>query len=144
MKNTLRLGLVLATVLTVSCTHKPDDVAALQGTWTPDKAEVSGQPLPDSLLQTVSLKITHNAYETLVAGETDKGTFTVDPTTTPKSMIVTGTDGPNRGKIYPAIYELDGDTVRICYDLGGTKRPAEFKSEAGTQLYLVTYHRKKA
>jgi uncharacterized protein (TIGR03067 family) len=57
-------------------------------------------------------------------------------------MTITGTEGPNYGKTFPAIYELKGDTLRICYDLSGTKRPTEFKSVAGTRLYLVTYHRK--
>jgi uncharacterized protein (TIGR03067 family) len=67
----------------------------------------------------------------------------VDSTTKPGSMSVTGTEGPNRGKTFPAIYELTGDTLRICYDLSGAKRPAEFKTVTGTQLYLVTYHRRK-
>jgi len=66
-----------------------------------------------------------------------------DSATQPKGMSVTGTEGPNSGKTFPAIYELKGDTLRICYDLSGAKRPTEFKSVAGTKLYLVTYVRKK-
>ena len=37
----------------------------------------------------------------------------------------------------------NGDTLRICYDLSGKSRPAEFKTEKGTQLFLVTYKREK-
>ncbi len=44
---------------------------------------------------------------------------------------------------FPCIYELEGDTLRVCYDLSGKKRPGEFKTAEGTQLYLVTYTRKK-
>ncbi|MGO8677029.1 MAG: hypothetical protein ACLQVX_14295 [Limisphaerales bacterium] len=33
---------------------------------------------------------------------------------------------------------LEGGTLRVCYDLSGKQRPSEFKSPAGTQLYLVT------
>ena len=73
----------------------------------------------------------------------DKGTYTLDTTTKPKSITITGTEGPNNGKTYPAIYELKGDTLRICYDLSGAKRPTEFKSIAGTRLYLVDYNRKR-
>jgi uncharacterized protein (TIGR03067 family) len=58
-------------------------------------------------------------------------------------MTITGTGGPNVGKTFPAIYEIKGDTLRICYDLSGAQRPTEFKSVAGTKLYLVTYTRKK-
>ena len=43
-------------------------------------------------------------------------------------MTITGTEGPNHGRTFPAIYELKGDTLRICYDLSGAKRPTEFKS----------------
>ena len=44
----------------------------------------------------------------------------------------------NRG-----ILRMLGNTFRICYDLSGAKRPTEFKTTAGTKLYLVTYNRKK-
>ncbi|HXR07390.1 MAG TPA: TIGR03067 domain-containing protein, partial [Candidatus Acidoferrum sp.] len=73
----------------------------------------------------------------------DRGTYTLDSTSTLKSLTITGTEGPNRGKTFPAVFELNGDTLRICYDLSGAKRPTEFKSVAGTQLFLVTYIRNK-
>ena len=72
----------------------------------------------------------------------DKGTYTLDSANKPKGMTVNGTEGPNKGKSFPAIYEFSGDTLRICYDLSGTKCPTEFKSTAGTKLYVVTYNRK--
>ena len=63
--------------------------------------------------------------------------------TKPKGMTVNGVIGPNAGRNFPCIYEIQGDTLRICYDLSGARRPTEFKTEAGTKLYLVTYNRKK-
>ena len=97
----------------------------------------------EAILKSISLKLANGRYEVSVAGNPDKGTYTLDSISKPKGMTITGTEGPNQGKTYPAIYELKGDTLRICYDLSGAKRPAEFKSIAGTQLYLVTYIRKK-
>ena len=58
-------------------------------------------------------------------------------------MDITGTDGPNKGETILAIYERDGDALRVCYDLSGKSRPTEFKTKAGTQLFLVTYKREK-
>jgi uncharacterized protein (TIGR03067 family) len=118
------------------------DAKAIQGDWKPVKAELAGQPMPDEVLKTISLKIGDGTYEVHVGSMPDKGTVAVDSSTTPKSMTITGTEGPNKGKTFPCIYELKGDTLRICYDLSGTKRPTEFKSLAATQLYLVTYARK--
>ena len=56
-------------------------------------------------------------------------------------MTVNGIEGPNKGKSFPAICELSGDTLRICYDLSGTNRRTEFNSNAGTKLYVVTDQR---
>ena len=99
--------------------------------------------MTDAVLKSISLKLDNGKYEVSVGGEPDKGTYTLDATTKPKRMAITGTAGPNSGKTFPAIYELKGDTLRICYDLSGAKRPTEFKSIAGTRLFLVTYNRNK-
>jgi uncharacterized protein (TIGR03067 family) len=124
--------------------HKaPDDQKTLQGDWIAVKAELAGKPMPDAVLKTISLELLKNEYEVLVAGKPDKGTWTIDPATKPKSMKITGVKGPNAGKTFPAIYELGADTLRICYDLSGKKLPTEFKTKADTKLYLVTYQRKK-
>lgn len=120
-----------------------DDAKAVQGNWNPTHAELAGQPMADAVLKIISLKLDNGNYEVFVGGAPDRGTYTLDSATKPKSMTITGTDGPNRGKTFPAIYELNGDTLRICYDLAGAKRPTEFKSIAGTRLYLVSYNRKR-
>jgi len=73
----------------------------------------------------------------------DRGTVELELTANPKGMSIHGIEGPNKGKTFPAIYEVDGDTLRICYDLSGQKRPTQFKTQPGTQLYLVTYQRAK-
>jgi len=118
------------------------DAKLVQGNWKPVKAELGGQPMADEVLKTISLKIGEGTYEVHVGNSPDKGTVAVDSSTSPKSMTITGTEGPNKGKTFPCIYELKGDTLRICYDLSGVKRPTEFKTKARTKLYLVTYTRK--
>ncbi len=143
MKHILYIGLTVAASLTAFAADPPDDAKALQGSWTPTKADLGGQPMTEAVLKSISLKLGNGKYEVSVGGQRDKGTYTLDSTSKPKSMTITGTEGPNHGRIFPAIYELKGDTLRICYDLSGAKRPTEFKSIAGTQLYLVTYSRKK-
>jgi len=99
--------------------------------------------MAEAVLKIISLRLDDGKYEVFVGDRPDKGTYTLDSTSKPKGMTITGTEGPNQGKTFPAIYELKGDTLRICYDLSGAKRPTEFKSVVGTKLYLVTYNRKK-
>ena len=143
MKHIFCISLTVAASLITFAADSSDDAKAVQGNWKPAKAELAGQPLADAVLKTISLKLDNGKYEVFVGEHPDRGTYTLDSTTKPKSMSVTGTEGPNNGKTFPAIYELQRDTLRICYDLSGTKRPTEFKSIAGTKLYLVTYTRKK-
>jgi uncharacterized protein (TIGR03067 family) len=142
MRNILQIGLAVAVTMIACATDSLDDPKAIQGKWIPTQAELAGQPMPDDVLKAISLKLENGKYEVFVGEHPDRGTYTIDAGTKPKSMSVTGTEGPNQGKTFPAIYELDGDTLRICYDLSGASRPTEFKSVAGTKLYLVTYKRK--
>jgi uncharacterized protein (TIGR03067 family) len=97
------------------------------------------------VLKTITLKLNKGDYEVTVTGEaeSDTGTWTLDAAARPKGMKIAGLKGPNAGKTFPAIYDLKGDTLCICYDLSGANRPAEFKTSAGTKLFLVTYNRKK-
>ena len=115
----------------------------LNGTWKPVEAELGGVKLPDAVLAPLRLELAKGTYVLKGAESPDSGTVTVDPSKKPATMDVTGTDGPNKGKTFPCIYELSGDTLRICYDLSGKSRPKEFKTEKGTKLYLVTYKREK-
>ena len=73
----------------------------------------------------------------------DEGTLKPNPGVRPEAMDITGTAGPVRGRTIPAIYERDGDTLRLCHDLSGKSRPKEFRTAEGTQLFLVTYRREE-
>ena len=41
------------------------------------------------------------------------------------------------------IYELKGDTLRICGAGQGGERPKEFKSDEGSDAMLLTFRREK-
>lgn len=119
---------------------KADDKAA-QGTWELTEAELGGMKLT---LKDVVLTLEDGKY-TLKAESLDKGTYTLNAAKKPKEVDIKGTDGPNKGKTILGIYQLDGDTMKVCYDLSGKgARPTEFKTAAGTQLFLATYKRKKS
>jgi uncharacterized protein (TIGR03067 family) len=120
-----------------------DDAKAHQGTWLVEEAEMAGQKFPEEVRKMIKLVIDGDNYTVTIGPQTDKGTVKRDPKANPKTMDITGTEGPNKGKTMLAIYDLKGDTMKICYDLSGTKRPTEFKTEPNTQLFLATYKREK-
>ncbi len=113
------------------------------GTWKPLSAEMAGKPWPKKLLDSMKLILEDDNYTVEIGQGKDIGTVKRDPATSPKSMDILGTKGPNKGKTFLTIYELKGDELRVCYDLSGKSRPTEFATKPGTMLFLVTYHRVK-
>lgn len=140
----LKLSIALALMLSFSLAARSADTKesdALQGTWLPSTAELAGQPFPDEVRKTIKLVVKDDKYTVTVGKAVDQGTVKLTPSAKPKELDITGTDGPNKGKTILAIYERDGDTLRVCYDLSGKARPTEFKTKADTPLFLVTYKR---
>jgi uncharacterized protein (TIGR03067 family) len=120
-----------------------EDRKMMDGTWLPVTAEMAGEKFPDEVLKTMKLVIKGENYTVEVGNQTDEGTTKIDPDKTPKEIDIKGAKGPNEGKTLLAIYEIKGDSLRVCYDLSGQKRPSEFATKAETQLFLVTYQRAK-
>jgi uncharacterized protein (TIGR03067 family) len=129
-----------------SCVAWGADTYPRDGVWKPIAAVLGGLRLPDEAVKAITLKISGDKYEVTVEGEnhSDKGTCTVDTTSTPHRMTIKSEEGPNKGKTFLAIYEMkDEVSMRVCYDLSGKEFPTEFKAPAGTQMYLVGYRRQK-
>lgn len=136
MRSFLALGFLLSAA--VSFAAEP-----LDGVWVPTMAELAGDKFPEAVLKTMQLTINGNSYSTLVGTNKDEGELKIDSQAKPPAIDILGGKGPNQGKLFPAIFELQGDTLRICYDLSGKKRPTQFATARSTQLFLVTYERKK-
>jgi uncharacterized protein (TIGR03067 family) len=124
------------------CDDPKANESAIDGTWLATSAELGGVKLPEEANTRIKLTLNNGKYE-VVAESPDRGTVTYDTSAKPKAMDIKGTDGPNKGKTFPAIYELSDDQLMICYDLSGEARPTEFKSRPKTKLFLVTYKRQK-
>jgi uncharacterized protein (TIGR03067 family) len=114
----------------------------LEGKWQLTEGIAGGRPLPPAAAKGITLTLSPGKY-VVMAENKDEGTVKYIPDASPKAMEITGTDGPNKGKTFAAIYKLDGDTLTICYDLSGKARPTEFKSKPGTALFLATYKKTK-
>ncbi len=138
-KSFLALALIVASSSAVRGADGKNDT--IDGTWLASAAELGGKTFPDEVRKSIKLVMKGDQYTVTVGTNPDRGTCKLDPSAKPKALDITGTDGPNKGKTILAIYERDGDTLRICYDLSGKGRPAEFGTKPGTRLFLVTYKR---
>jgi uncharacterized protein (TIGR03067 family) len=145
MRRACSLALLVLMMLLTARVNADEKTAppTLDGAWLPISAHLAGQPLPDAYLKLMKLVMAGDKYTVTIADKLDKGTIKLDAAAQPKTIDVTGTEGPNAGKTYLAIYELTGDTLRVCYDLSGKGRPGEFKSAQVAPYFLVSYQREK-
>jgi uncharacterized protein (TIGR03067 family) len=121
------------------------DLKAMVGKWKVEKSELGGKDITD-VLQVLEFEIHAGGKYTAQHGNNkDEGTFTVDPSKSPRQMVVKPMGGPNKGKTVKAIYKIDGDTLTICYDFSADKSdyPQKFESKPDTVLLLTTYKREK-
>lgn len=111
----------------------------LEGTWRPVYAELDGKEAPKLMLDKMELELTGGNYAVRFGGVTaDQGTYTVEAD---GHLTLAGMIGPNAGRTIPSIFKFAGETLSICYGLGGA-RPPKFSTQGGAQLYLVNYQRK--
>ena len=135
----------IASLWVASAGEAKDDSGPIQGSWQAVSGEIGGKPLPEAAVKSTVLKLANGKYEvSAVAGRPDSGTYRLMSSAKPKRIDVILGVGPDAGKVLPAIYDLSGDSLKICYSLRGSNAPTEFKTAAGAFNYLLLYQRVKA
>jgi uncharacterized protein (TIGR03067 family) len=119
-----------------------EEVKKLNGEWSMASMEMMGKAAPEAGFK--NTRLINKDGEYLVKAESeDKGTVSVDASKSPKQMTIKGTEGVNKGKTFLAIYELNGDELKVCYDLAGKEFPNAFKTEPGQLLMYAVYKKVK-
>ncbi len=152
-----RLWIIVALGLLMAATHQKDvkddaakqETAKLQGTWRVVSAERDGMKVPDDESKKITLLIKGDKFTARRTENSEKPeekiydmSFTLDPSKNPKWIDVNYVDGERKGESSLGIYELNGDTLKICMNRG-TTRPMEFKTEAETSRHLMVLKREK-
>ncbi len=121
------------------------EVAMFQGTWRTVSIENDGESaVPEDELKELVLTIEGNK-RTLKVGDAVRsvGTYRLDPAQKPKAIDITVSEGPLKDKTVRGIYEIDGETQKICLALDGETRPKEFTSKPGSGHLLQVFRREK-
>jgi uncharacterized protein (TIGR03067 family) len=71
-------------------------------------------------------------------------TFRIDPTGKPKRLDTQERSGPDRGKTGRYLYQLDGDTLTVCYRGLGQARPKDFTDRAAADQVVIVFTRLKS
>ncbi len=143
-----RLFLVLAVGLLMAPGTPKDDAAKKEyekftGTWRIVSFEMEGTKADAEELKDSRLVLKGDKFTMSLGPMSYGGTYQVDPTKKPRTMDVTFTDGPDKGKTLLAIYELDGDIYKVCIAEPGKERPKEFTSAKGSGCALEVFKREK-
>jgi uncharacterized protein (TIGR03067 family) len=120
------------------------DLEAFQGRWNLISAERDGKKTPQEEVKKLKLTIQANKFilekDSQVISE---GTFSLDPSKKPKAIDETITAGPNKGKVFLAIYEIVDEDHKICFAAPGKDRPPAFSSLPGSGNLLQVWEREK-
>jgi uncharacterized protein (TIGR03067 family) len=110
----------------------------LQGTWMVESLEVDGQSLPPGDAQVV---VEGDGFTTSGMGAAYQGTLRVDASKTPFALDMVFTAGPESGNTNRGIFEVAGDVWKLCLNMTGGERPAEFATAPGSGTALETLRR---
>jgi len=121
------------------------DLQAFKGAWRLISREADGKKWSEE--ETKDVIATVDASGTMSVRRGDKGigagSVKLDPTKKPKTIDASFTEGEHKGKTCLGIYEIDGDTLRVCVARPGDERPADLSAKAGSGHILVVYQREK-
>jgi RNA polymerase sigma factor (sigma-70 family) len=115
--------------------EKPDDaeLKKLQGVWRVTRIETADRGVaPAKEIAGMRWEIvggTIFGQDSLDEPRRQQATFIVDPAKSPKQIALTAVAGPKDevGKKMEGIYELNDNTLRLCFAEPGKARPTEFK-----------------
>jgi uncharacterized protein (TIGR03067 family) len=120
------------------------ELKKFQGTWTFESVQTGGKEAPAAEFKGMTVTFEGDKYTVKKGDEViQAGTEKLDPSKSPKTLDVKVTEGLNKGAVMLGIYEISGDTLKVCFDAEGKKRPTEFKSASGSQTFVVHKRVKK-
>jgi uncharacterized protein (TIGR03067 family) len=121
------------------------DKARLQGEWTMVSGERDGDAFPEGITNDAKRIVQGDETTVTMQGQLFmKAKFTLDTAKTPKTIDYSVTGGPYTGSTQLGIYELDGDTMKLCFSIPGQERPTNFLTKPGDGRTLAVWKRKES
>jgi uncharacterized protein (TIGR03067 family) len=119
------------------------ELQAFQGSWRLVSKEVDGKKFSEEQIKDVIATNDGSGRFSVRRGDKVLGAGAVQlgPATKPKTIDVTFTEGERKGQTVLGVYEIEGDTFRVCVARPGEGRAADFSTEVGTGRTLVVYKR---
>ena len=113
-----------------------DDHKNIQGTWRLTYAEDSGRVVPQEQISEMAFVFTDKTMNTEIAGRKSEATYDLQSSANPKQIELT-----ENGVTKPGIYDLQGDTLRLCICQANNQRPTAFDTQPGSLEIVFTMKR---
>jgi uncharacterized protein (TIGR03067 family) len=114
----------------------------LEGEWAMVEGVFNGAAMDKSAV-VWARRLTHGDVTKVVAGTHTmlEARFTIDEKASPRSIDYDNLSGSNKGKKQAGIWEIAGDTLRVCMSAPGKPRPKDFASTKGDGRSFTTWRR---
>jgi uncharacterized protein (TIGR03067 family) len=120
-----------------------DELKRFEATWRFVEIEVGGQKVPEKAFAKDTLILKGKTFASFVAGKLVHGEFKIDPLAKPKTIDIIFTEGPGKGHSQKGIYELEGDTQKICIAMPDQPRPPDFVTSPENEHIIEILKREK-
>src|SRR5262249_13976175 len=132
-----------ATLIIAAPAPKEEDIKkekeALKGLWRVTSLEINGKEVPDEKIKRFELVFANSSVTVKANTQERESTFDVDPSKKPKTI-----DLMHKDKLTLGIYQLEGDRMKMCLALEGSKkRPTDFVSKEGSDTQFFVMRRQK-
>jgi uncharacterized protein (TIGR03067 family) len=129
-------------VLAVEDVTKKKDEDLFQGTWVGVKLFEEGEKAPEEKAKQMSCNCEDDVLLLEIENKTERIVFKLDASKKPK-QIGFQQGGRDSNSFTPGIYELDGDTLKICWKTSEQEgRPTDFKPDTKNKWSMVVLKRK--
>ena len=112
------------------------DLEKLQGSWTIAELELDGQST--AAPADARIVIEGSRFTSSGMGSPYEGTFDLDASAKPARIDMKFDKGPEKGNTNLGIYQLKGNSWKLCLATRGSTRPATFQSSAGSGIAVET------
>jgi uncharacterized protein (TIGR03067 family) len=136
----LAVLMLLAGGLSGNAAQQKED--PLQGMWSLVSLEVNGEALPVDKIKDSRLSIKGDTYSFRLREMGLALTYRADLSKDPKTLDMTVTEGPMKGKTYHAIFTFENGNLKICRNLEPDRvRPNRFGSRPDSGLMVIVWKR---
>lgn len=109
------------------------ELKKFQGNWTVESYDTNGKKVPDETAKKWKLTVTDKNWALERGDQTNRGTLKLDPSKNP-AQFEAARDGS--GDAVLGIYEINGDTLTMCWGGPDNGRPTAFKGGEGKTLVI--------